>query len=190
MPVVISGAISGLLWGMMFEPNFGVLNETLRSLGLGQFTQLWLADKNTVIPSIIVVSLWQALGFYVVIFFAGLQNVPQELYEAASLDGASAWQRFRYVTIPMLRPVITVAAVLNTIGGIQVFDQVWVMTSGGPNHASETLGTYLYGTAFGSRASSNPQLGYAASIAIVILILSLCISIFQIRLGRRAEFEY
>jgi ABC-type sugar transport system permease subunit len=190
MPVVISGAISGLLWGMLFEPNFGVLNETLRSLGLGQFTQLWLADKNTVIPSIIIVSIWGALGFYIVIFFAGLQNIPQELYEAASLDGASAWQRFRYVSIPMMRPVITVAVVLNTIGGIQVFDQVWVMTSGGPNHASETLGTYLYGTAFGSRGTSNPQFGYAATIAIMILLLSLCISIFQIRLGRKAEFEY
>ncbi len=190
MPVVISGAISGLLWSMIYEPNFGVLNETLRSLGLGQFTQLWLADKVTVMPSIITVSIWQSLGFFIVIFFAGLQNIPQELYEAASLDGASAWQRFRHVSVPMLRPVITVAVVLNTIGGIQVFDQVWVMTAGGPNHASETLGTYLYSTAFGARGSSNPQLGYAATIAIYILILSLAISIFQIRLGRRAEFEY
>jgi ABC-type sugar transport system permease subunit len=190
MPVIISGAISGLLWAMIYEPNFGVLNETLRSLGLGKLTQLWLADKTTVMPSIILVSIWQSLGFYIVIFFAGLQNIPQELHEAASLDGATVWQRFRFVTVPLLRPVITVALVLNTIGGIQVFDQVWVMTAGGPNHASETLGTYLYSTAFGSKGSSNPQLGYAATIAIFILILSLVISIFQIRLGRRSEFEY
>jgi len=190
MPVVISGAISGLLWSMIYEPNFGILNETLRSLGLGNFAQLWLADRNTVMPSIILVSIWGSLGFYIVIFFAGLQNIPQELYEAASLDGAGAWQRFRHVSVPMLRPVITVAVVLNTIGGIQVFDSVWVMTAGGPNHASETLGTYLYSTAFGARGSSNPQLGYAATIAIFILIFSLVISVFQIRLGRRSEIEY
>jgi ABC-type sugar transport system permease subunit len=141
-------------------------------------------------PSIIVVSIWQSLGFYLVIFFAGLQSIPQELYEAASLDGATSWQRLRHVTIPMLRPVMTVVIVLNTIGGIRVFDHVWVMTAGGPNHASETLGTYLYRSAFGARGSSNPQLGYAATIAILILVLSLAISIVQIRLRSRSEVEY
>jgi ABC-type sugar transport system permease subunit len=190
MPFIISSAICGLLWGLILEPTFGIFNEALRFLGLGGFAQLWLADKSTVIPSIIVVSLWQSMGFYVVIFFAGLQNIPQEFYEAASLDGANAWQRLRYITIPMMRTVITISAVLSTIGGIQVFDQVWVMTAGGPYHASETLGTYLYKTAFGSGTSSNPQLGYATAIAIVILFLSLAFSIIQIRLGRRAEFEY
>jgi ABC-type sugar transport system permease subunit len=190
MPVVISLTISGLLWSMIYEPNFGVLNETLRALGLRNLAQLWLADRATVMPSIIVVSVWQSLGFYLVIFFAGLQSIPQELYEVASLDGANAWQRLRHVTIPMLRPVMTVVIVLNTIGGIRVFDQVWVMTSGGPNHASETLGTYLYRSAFGARGSSNPQLGYAATIAILILVLSLAISIAQIRLRSRSEVEY
>src|SRR6185503_14916298 len=114
MPVIISLAISGLMWAMIYEPNFGVLNEFLRSSGLGGLTRLWLADKTTVMPSIIVVSIWQSLGFYLVIYFAALQNIPQELYEAASIDGANAWDRLINVTIPMLRPVIVLVIVLNT----------------------------------------------------------------------------
>lgn len=190
MPVIISLAISGLLWAMIFEPNFGVLNEFLRAIGLGGLTQLWLADRATVMPSIILVSVWQSLGFYLVIYFAALQNIPQDLYEAATIDGTNAWERLWYVTIPMLRPVIILVIVLNTINGVKVFDQIWVMTAGGPNHASDTLGTYLYSTAFGAMGSSNPQLGYATSIGIVILVLSFILSVIQIRVGRRQAIEY
>ena len=93
MPVVISLAISGLLWAMIYEPNFGVLNSFLRSIGLGGFAQLWLANRGTVMPSVIIVSVWQSLGFYLVIYFAALQNIPKDLYEAASIDGATAWHR-------------------------------------------------------------------------------------------------
>jgi ABC-type sugar transport system permease subunit len=188
MPVIISLAVSGLLWSMIYEPNFGVLNSMLRSLGLG--TQLWLADKRLVMPCIILVSIWQSLGFYLVIYFAALQSISQELYEAASIDGANAWHRLRFVTIPMLRPVMILVVVLNTINGVKVFDQIWVMTAGGPNHASDTLGTYLYSQAFGTQGSANPQLGYATAIAIIILVVSLVLSIVQIRLGQAGEFEY
>jgi len=190
MPVIISLAISGLLWAMIYEPNFGVLNEFLRSVGAGGLTQLWLADRATVMPSIIVVSIWQSLGFYLVIYFAALQNIPKELYEAATIDGANAWHRLIHVTVPMLRPVMVLVIVLNTINGIKVFDQIWVMTAGGPNHASDTLGTYLYSTSFGAMGSSNPQLGYATAIAMVILAISFVLSVIQIRLGRRREIEY
>ena len=189
MPVIISLAISGLLWAMIYEPNFGVLNSTLRSVGLGGLTQLWLASRTTVMPSVIVVSIWQSLGFYLVIYYAALQNVPRELYEAAAIDGANAWHKLWHVTIPMLRPIMVLVVVLNTINGVKVFDQIWVMTAGGPNHASDTLGTYLYSMAFGAMGSSNPQLGYATSIAIVILLLSFILSIVQIRLGRRQDIE-
>ena len=185
MPVIISLAISGLLWAMLFEPNFGAVNSFLRAIGLGGFTQLWLADPNTVMPSVIIVSVWQSLGFYLVIFFAALQSVPSELYEAAELDGANAWSRFLHVTVPTIRPVILIVIVLNTINGIKVFDQIWVMTAGGPNYASATLGTYLYAIAFGAMGASNSRLGYATAIAIVILLLSIAVSAIQIRLGRR-----
>lgn len=184
MPVIISLAISGLLWAMIYEPNFGVLNEALRALGLSGLTQLWLADPDTVLPSIIAVSVWQSLGFYLVIFFAAIQGIPSELYDAAKMDNANALRRFWHVTVPMLRPVIVLVVVLNTINGIKVFDQIWVMTAGGPNNASATLGTYLYSTSFGAMGSSNPRLGYSAAIAIVILVLSAVLSVVQIRLGR------
>lgn len=190
MPVVISLAISGTLWSIIYEPNFGVLNSTLRAIGLERLTTFWLANKATVLPCLIVVSIWQSLGFYLVIYFAGLQSIPQELYEASSLDGANAWQRLVHVTVPLLAPVTTVVVVLNTINGIKAFDQIWVMTAGGPNHASDTLGTYLYTVAFGALGSSNPELGYASAIGILILCLAFGVSIIQIRAGQAGEVEY
>ena len=189
MPVIISLAISGLLWAMLFEPNFGAVNSVLRAIGLGAFTPLWLADADTVMPSVIIVSVWQSLGFYLVIFFAALQSVPKDLYEAAELDGANAWSRFLNVSVPTIWPVILIVIVLNTINGIKVFDQIWVMTAGGPNYASATLGTYLYTIAFGAMGASNSRLGYATAIAIVILLLSIVVSIIQIRLGRRRDLN-
>ncbi len=189
MPVIISLAISGLLWAMIYEPNFGILNSFLRAIGLDSWTQLWLADRRTVMPSIIAVSVWQSLGFYLVIYYAAMQSISTELYDAAKMDNAGAIRRFWHVTVPSLRPVIVLVVVLNTINGIKVFDQIWVMTAGGPNHASETLGTYLYSTSFGAMGSSNPQLGYATAIAIVILGLSALISVVQIRIGKRMEVE-
>ncbi|MBD3305339.1 ABC transporter permease subunit [candidate division KSB3 bacterium] len=189
LPVIISLTITGLLWSMILEPNFGVLNEMLRDVGLEGWTRLWLADRQLVIPSVIMVSVWQSLGFYLVIYFAALQSIPEDLYEAASMDGANAWHRFRHVTVPMLRGTIIVVVVLNTINGLKAFDQIWVMTAGGPNHASETLGTYLYRTAFGAMGSSNPQLGYATAIAILILVASFAFSVIQIRVGQLREVE-
>jgi ABC-type sugar transport system permease subunit len=189
MPVIISLAISGLLWAMLFEPNFGAVNGFLRAIGLGAFTPLWLADAGTVMPSVIIVSVWQSLGFYLVIFFAALQSVPKDLYEAAELDGANAWFRFLNVTVPTIWPVILIVIVLNTINGIKVFDQIWVMTAGGPNYASATLGTYLYSIAFGAMGASNSRLGYATAIAMIILLLSIVVSMVQIRLGRRRDLD-
>ena len=190
MPTVISLAVSGLLWSIIYDPTNGVLNIVLGKLGLQSLEKPWLADMGTVLPSIMVVSIWQSLGFYLLIFFAGLQGIPRDVYEAASTDGANAWQRFRHVTLPLLAPVITVVVVLNTINGLKAFDQIWVMTAGGPTHASDTLGTYLYYTAFGAYGSANPQLGYASAIGVLILVLSAAISIVQIRIGQSAAVEY
>lgn len=190
MPVIISLAISGLLWAIIYDPINGVLNTVLSDVGLRGLARPWLADTTTVLPSIIVVSIWQSMGFYLVIFFAGLQGIPRDMHEAAAIDGANGWQRFTRVTIPLLAPVITVVVVLNTINGIKAFDQIWVMTAGGPTHASDTLGTYLYYSAFGAYGSANPELGYASAIGVVILVLSVLISVAQIRLGRSEAIEY
>jgi ABC-type sugar transport system permease subunit len=190
MPVIISLAVSGMLWSLIYDPTSGLLNTVLSDIGLKSLTRLWLADPNTVLPAIMVVSIWQSLGFYLVIFFAGLQGIPRELYEAAAIDGANARQQFLRVTVPLLAPVTTVVVVLNTINGIKAFDQIWVMTAGGPTHASDTLGTYLYYSAFGAYGSANPELGYASTIGVVILLLCVVVSIVQIRLGRAEAIEY
>lgn len=190
MPVIISLAVTGLLWSIIYDPVNGVLNTVLSDVGLQGLTRPWLADAGTALPSIMVVSIWQSMGFYLVIFFAGLQGIPRDMHEAAAIDGANAWQRFTRVTLPLLGPVITVVVVLNTINGIKAFDQIWVMTAGGPMHASDTLGTYLYYSAFGAYGSSNPELGYASAIGVVILLLSVLITIGQIRLGRAEAIEY
>ncbi|UCC97232.1 MAG: sugar ABC transporter permease, partial [Phycisphaerales bacterium] len=142
LPVIISFVVSALLWRMIYDANFGILNAILTAIGLEELAHIWLADPLTAMPAIIVVSLWQSLGFYMLIFFAGLQSIPSELYESASLDGASSFQKLIHVTIPMLWPITTVVIVINIIGGIKVFDVIYVMTTGGPNHATEVLGTY------------------------------------------------
>jgi len=190
MPVIISLAITGMLWSMIYEPNFGVINETLRSIGLGGLARFWLADKYTLIPSLAVVSIWQSLGFYMVIYFAGLQNIPQELIEAAKIDGAGPATRLLKITIPLLRPVITVVVVLNTINSIKVFDHIWVMTAGGPNNQSTTFATYLYQVAFGAMGSSNSQLGYASAIGVVIFVATFVLSVILVKYGQIEETEY
>ena len=190
MPVIISLAITGMLWSMIYEPNFGVINETLRGIGLGGLAKFWLADSATLIPSLAAVSIWQSLGFYMVIYFAGLQNIPQELIEAAKIDGAGAATRLLKITIPLLRPVITVVVVLNTINSIKVFDHIWVMTAGGPNNQSTTFATYLYQVAFGAMGSSNSQLGYASAIGVVIFVATFVLSVILVKYGQVEEIEY
>ena len=184
VPVIISSVVSGLLWRMIYDPNFGVLNTVLDAIGLQRLAFAWLADPQTVLPAIIMVSLWQSLGFYMLIFFAGLQSISAELYEAASIDGASTAQKLRYVTVPMLWPVTAVVVTLNIIGGVKVFDVIYIMTTGGPNHASEVLGTYLYVTSFGASGGGSPSMGYAAAIGVVILILAMIGTYMQLRLTR------
>lgn len=188
LPNIISLVVTGLLWRMIYDGNFGILNSALTTLGLTALKRQWLADPSTVMPAIIMVSLWASLGFYMVIFFAGLQSIPTELYEVASIDGANSWQKLVHITVPMLWPVTTVVMVINIIGGIKVFDVVYVMTTGGPNHASEVLGTYLYVTAFGATGGGSPSMGYASAVGVIILILSMIGTAIQLRLtGRRTD---
>jgi ABC-type sugar transport system permease subunit len=190
VPVIISSVVSGLLWRMIYDPNFGVLNTVLDAIGLHGLAFAWLADPRTVLPAIIAVSLWQSLGFYMLIFFAGLQSISAELYEAASIDGANTAQQLRYVTVPLLWPVTAVVVTLNIIGGVKVFDVIYIMTTGGPNHASEVLGTYLYVTSFGASGGGSPSMGYASAIGVVILVLAMIGTYIQLRLTRERANVY
>jgi multiple sugar transport system permease protein/raffinose/stachyose/melibiose transport system permease protein len=179
IPGIVSFVVSGVLWKLIYDPNIGTLNKTLEAIGLGGLKTFWLANPATVLPSIIVVSLWGALGTNMLIFFAGIQGVDPTYYEAAQVDGASKVQQFFYVTVPGLRVITGIVVSLNLLNGFKVFDIIYVMTGGGPNHASEVLGTYLYSLAFGTTSGAIPQLGYASAFSVIVMIMCLIAVIIQ-----------
>jgi ABC-type sugar transport system permease subunit len=189
LPGIISLVVTGVLWQLIYDPNLGTLNQLLSALGLESWRQQWLGDPQLVVASIVVVSLWQSLGLYMLIFFAGLQGIDPTLYEAARMDGANARQRLLHVTVPQLRTVTGIVVALNLINGFKTFDIVYVMTHGGPNHSSEVLGTYLYSLAFGSLSGSVPQIGYATAISIVVMVLCLLAAFVQFAVTRRATAD-
>jgi ABC-type sugar transport system permease subunit len=185
MPSVISWVVTGSLWRLILDPNLGSLNTLLGNVGLVNLQQNWLGDPNVVLWSIGVVAIWQEIGLYVIIFYAGLQGIDSTLYEAAAIDGAGAIQRFRNVTVPMLRSVTIVVMTLNLLNGIKLFDVIWVMTKGGPVNASQTLGTYIYKVGFASTGLSN--FGYGSTLSTVILVLCILAVFFQIWMNRRSN---
>jgi len=167
LPMVFSLVVTALIWNAVYQPT-GILNETLRALGLDSWTRLWLGDPNTALYAIIVAALWRQIGYVMVLFLAGLKAIDPTLMEAARVDGASVWQRFRYVTLPQLRSVNLVVISILVIEALRSFDIVYAMTNGGPFRSSELLSTYMYSTAFTGR-----QLGYSSAIAVVIFVLAL-----------------
>jgi ABC-type sugar transport system permease subunit len=180
LPALMSLVVSGALWALIYEPQFGILDEFLNSIGLHAIAISWLSNSATVVPALVVVSLWQSAGFFTLIFYAALQDVDPTLYEAASLDGANVGQQFFHVTMPMVRTVTSVVVTLNLINGLKIFDIIYVMTQGGPDHASESLSTYLYSLAFGGQvAGAIPAIGYATAIGVVILVFAIVVVIGQ-----------
>ncbi len=182
-PFIMPIVAVGLIWQLIFEPNFGALNTLLRMAHLPQFAHGWLGDPpGLAIWSIIAVSNWRFVGYHMMILLAGLQAIPEEFYEAARLDGCTGSQVFRHVTVPLMRRVVLVDALLIAVGSIKIFDLVQVMTGGGPNHASEVLATYMYRTAF-----TEGRMGYAAAIAVVMLVLTLIATVVYVRVTRGEE---
>src|SRR5690606_517106 len=143
-PYVLSEVIAGVLFSLVFSPEHGIANEMLTAIGLENAAAEWLADPDIVLYSLFMVITWKYFGFHMILYLAGRQSIPKELLEAASIDGASPWRQFRYVTLPLLGPTIRVSIFLSVIGTIQLFDMVWVLTQGGPVHASETLAVTMY----------------------------------------------
>ena len=187
VPGIVSFVVSGVLWKLIYDPNIGTLNRVLGSLGLEELQHIWLADRATVLPAIMVVSIWGGVGMTMLIFFAGIQGIDPGLYEAAEVDGANAFQRFFNITVPSLRVVTGIVISLGLLNGFKVFDIIYVMTGGGPNHASEVFGTYLYNLAFGSTSGSLPQFGYASAFSVVVMIMCILAVIIQMAITRRAE---
>jgi ABC-type sugar transport system permease subunit len=187
IPVVVSFVVTALLWRLIYDPNSGTLNQLLHNVGLGGLAHPWLADSSTVVPAIIVVSLWQSVGFFMLIYLAGLQGIDLTLYEAARIDGANGRQQFLKITVPMVRTVTGVVVLLNLINGLNTFDVIYVMTGGGPNRASEVLGTYLYKLAFGTESGATPAFGYATAISMVVFALCIIVTVVQLRISRRGH---
>lgn len=167
VPYVISEVVAAVLWKLMLAPE-GLVNVSLSGIGLDWATQLWLADPQVVMVSIIWVQTWKYFGFYTLLFLAALQAVPTERLDAAAIDGANAWQTFRHVTVPGIAPTTRIAAFLAIVSAIQVFDLVWVMTKGGPVGASMTSVAYMVQSGL-----QNYQYGYASAVAVTISAIAI-----------------
>jgi ABC-type sugar transport system permease subunit len=183
-PVLMSGIIMGFIWMIILNYNFGVVNQLLDMTGLSAIKTDWLGNPDFALLSIILSTVWKASGYYMIIYLAGLQGIPQELLEAASIDGAGKWKQFRHVTFPLLAGATTVCVMLSMINSLKLFDQIAVMTNGGPGFATETLTYIIYKVAFGEGRQ-----GFGTALAIVLFILILIISLIQIRLLRKREVE-
>ena len=181
LPIAMAPAIIATVFRYMLETNFGSLNESLRALGLlGQGEVIEWLGRDLGLWSIIVINIFQWMGFSMMIYFAGLMSIPDELYEAATLDGAGWWRRLWSITIPSLRGTTSVLIILCIVGALKTFDIVWLTTGGGPGDSTQFLSTYLY------QERSNREAGYASAIGMVILLLAFLLSLVQMRVsGRR-----
>lgn len=181
MPTVLSPLAVSYIWRFIYEP-VGPLNTFLATIGLESWQRVWLADPTMSIWAILIVMVWQSTGLVMVIYLAGLAGVPLELEEAAALDGANVFQRFRHVVFPMIRPSFVIASTLMLIQGLRTFDQIMALTGGGPFNATETLATQVYKQTF-----AYGQFGYGAALSLVMTVLIIVISLTQMWLTRGKE---
>lgn len=183
MPVTISFIVIGILWSWIFNPTFGILNSMLSSLHLDFLIQGWLSDPKIALWSVMWVDIWKWTGFHMVLFLAGLQSIPDDIYEAASIDGAGRWQSFLHITFPMLSAVTTVSVLMSFIGAfVSNYDVVYVMTGGGPFHATEVALTWIVSTTF--RFAS---VGKANAMSIILFVLVAVFAIIQLNVMTRRE---
>ncbi len=167
LPSAISFAVVAFIWGWMYHPAGGLINQMLRAVGLGMLAQPWLASNTLVLPAINIASSWVHVGFALVVFLAGLRGIPDELVEAATIDGASQWRVIRHILIPLLRPAFTVVLGWTLMLSVNVFDQINILTKGGPGRSSEVLSIYLYVKTF-----LEHQAGMASAIGIIMFLLA------------------
>jgi len=180
-PYITSIVAIAAVWNMLFNPDFGPINALLRFFGVNN-PPGWTVSTNWAMPAIIIVSTWRFMGYYMLLFLAGLQTVPRELHEAARMDGANAWERFWNVTMPCLRPTTFLIVVMLTINALKIFDLVLVMTNGGPGQATLVLSQFIY-----TRGFVNMEFGYAAAASVVLFLISIVITIIQFFWNRRQE---
>lgn len=180
LPVVISGAVVAILWSSLYATDVGLINRLLGRIGLAPVA--WLTDPQTAMPSIAVMVTWKNVGFYVVIYLAGLQYIPRSCQEAIEIEGATAWQRFRHLTLPMVLPQTILVVTLSTINGFQLFIEPYIMTGGGPLRRTYSIVLYLYTNAF-----SYQKMGYAATIGVALALIIGAVVAAQRRMLGKAE---
>ena len=180
LPVVISGAVVAILWSNLYANDVGLINRLL--IRLGGSPVPWLTDPRTAMPAIAVMVTWKNVGFYVIIYLAGLQYIPKSCQEAIALEGASSWQRFRYLTLPSLLPQTILVVTLSTINGFQLFIEPYIMTGGGPLRRTYSVVLYLYNNAFAYQ-----KMGYAATIGVALALIIGAVVLIQRRVIGKAE---
>ncbi|MDQ2737332.1 MAG: sugar ABC transporter permease [Actinomycetota bacterium] len=181
-PFIASLVVVGIIWKFLLDPQVGLIDASLSAVGVS--SPDWLTSTSLALPTVIVVGVWKNVGFSMIVLLAGMQQIPEHLYEAATLDGAGAWGRFRYVTLPSLRPALLFTTLIATVNGLQLFDLVFSMTSGGPLFHTESVVMYLY-----ERGFVDFQLGYASAVAWVLFVIILIIAAVQLRLARYRDVD-
>lgn len=184
LPVVLSPLVIGLVFISIFNPTRGLVNQFLRSIGLDSLTRQWLANFKTAMPVVMSVEIWRLSGYCMVIFLAGLQLIPQSLYEVASIDGAGRWQKFANITLPFLKPAITINLILNIIWGLKIFDIVFILTKGGPGHMTEVINVSVF------EEFSSGRYGFATALGVVIFIVTSIIAFLVLRVLNRREVDF
>ena len=190
IPVIISMVVAGIAWKWLYSET-GFLNQSLQYflsfiLPASAIPKIpWLTSPNLALFSVMIVTIWKGLGYYMVIYLAGLQSIPQELYEAANLDGSQGWQQHWDITLPLMKPYLILVAIISAISATKVFEEVYVMTQGGPINSSKTLVYYLYEQAF-----QNLEIGYACTIGLILFLIVLGLSILRLTINRLTQESY
>jgi len=182
LPWIIPGVVVGLLWEYLYQPNYGPINDILRRVGLLTVPIAWLSDLNLAMPAVIFANIWRGIPFFSIMILAGLQAIPDEVYEAATVDGANVTQRFWHVTLPMLRPIIVVATATRIIWTFNYADLIFVMTSGGPANATQITSTYTLLSAY-----TDLDFGYAATLSVILLVIMLVFTAFYLKFTKGVE---
>ena len=182
LPQVLPVAVTGIVWGWILHPSYGALNRILDSVGLGSLSRNWLGDPKYALYSVMAVMIWFQLGYPVVMFMSGLARVDPELYEAADLDGAGWWQRFRRITVYLIRPEFYVVLITTTIAALKIFGQIFVLTRGGPSNATLVPSYFAYKNFF-----QTAQVGYGSAISTVLTVIIVVLAFVFLRLQNRAE---
>jgi multiple sugar transport system permease protein len=180
VPMIAAGVVVGVIMSWIFNPDYGVANNALAALGLTGLP--WLTSPNTAMFTLIAVVVWTRIGFCMVIYLGALQSIPAELREAAAIDGASGWQRFRRLTVPMLAPTTSILLILNVVFSLQAFDVIYVMTGGGPGFSTTVLIQYVFRSAF-----ADARMGYAAALGLLLVLILLVFTLLRQRATKRAE---